>query len=163
MTVRLAAVEAGGTTFVCAIALDEPTNVLERAEFPTTTPAETIGRCVEWLSAREYDALGIASFGPIDLAPASKTYGYITTTPKPKWAGTDIVGPLRAVRTHARTHGHARTHARAHPPTRTRAHAHTDAQTHAHARARARTHARTDGRARTHRCARTRPSRLTPT
>ena len=96
--VRLAAVEGGGTTFVCAIAIDDPTNVVERAEFPTTTPAETIGNCVAWLKAQQYEALGIASFGPVDLAPNSPTYGYITTTPKPGWNNTDVVGPLRAVR-----------------------------------------------------------------
>ena len=40
-----AACEGGGTTFVVAIAHDDPTNVVERAEFKTTTPAETIGKC----------------------------------------------------------------------------------------------------------------------
>lgn len=62
----LAAVEGGGTTFVVAIARS-PTDVVERAEFPTTTPAETIGKVIAWLSEREYDALGVASFGPIDM------------------------------------------------------------------------------------------------
>ena len=40
MVLVLAAVEGGGTTFVVAIAHDDPTNVVERAEFPTTTPQE---------------------------------------------------------------------------------------------------------------------------
>ena len=31
------------------------------------------------------DALGIGSFGPLDLNPESKTYGYITKTPKLSW------------------------------------------------------------------------------
>ena len=53
---RLAAVEGGGTTFVVAIASD-PTTVLERAEFPTTTPKETLRKCREWLVSRHYDAL----------------------------------------------------------------------------------------------------------
>ena len=41
-----------------------------------------------------FDALGIASFGPIDLNNSSPTYGYITTTPKVLWRQADIVGPL---------------------------------------------------------------------
>ena len=40
-----AALEGGGTTFVVAIAHDDPTNIVERAEFKTTSPAETIGKC----------------------------------------------------------------------------------------------------------------------
>ncbi|ETV74825.1 hypothetical protein, variant [Aphanomyces astaci] len=40
--------------------------------------------------------IGIASFGPVDLNPASPTYGYITTTPKPHWANTNIVGAFKA-------------------------------------------------------------------
>ena len=40
-----AACEGGGTTFVVAIAHDDPTNIVERAEFKTTSPAETIGKC----------------------------------------------------------------------------------------------------------------------
>jgi fructokinase len=41
-------------------------------------------------------AVGIASFGPVDLHPASPTWGFITTTPKPGWAHTDVAGPFRA-------------------------------------------------------------------
>ena len=80
-----------------AIASD-PTTVLERAEFPTTTPKETLQRCCEWLASRGYDALGVACFGPVDLKPASPTYGYITTTPKPGWQHTNVLGPLKAIR-----------------------------------------------------------------
>ena len=98
MVLKLAAVEGGGTTFVVAIAHDEPTNIVERAEFPTTTPAETLGKCCQWLSTRTYDSLGVATFGPVDLNPNSPTFGYITTTPKPGWKNTDVLGPLCAIR-----------------------------------------------------------------
>lgn len=97
----LAAVEGGGTTWVVAIARDRPENVIERAEFPTTSPDETLGACAEWLAARQYDALGIASFGPVDLRPGSKTYGFITTTPKPGWQYVDVLGRFRAIRPEA--------------------------------------------------------------
>ena len=93
----LACVEGGGTTFVVALAKDDPTNIIEREEYPTTTPAETIGKCVAWLKTKQYDALGVATFGPVDLNKSSPTYGYITTTPKPGWKNTDILGPCKAV------------------------------------------------------------------
>ncbi|MBA4356022.1 MAG: fructokinase, partial [Novosphingobium sp.] len=32
-------------------------------------------------------AFGVASFGPIDIDPASSAYGTFTTTPKPGWSG----------------------------------------------------------------------------
>ncbi|MFM8288272.1 MAG: ROK family protein, partial [Planctomycetaceae bacterium] len=40
-------------------------------------------------------ALGVASFGPIDLDPRSPTQGFITTTPKLAWQFADLLGPLR--------------------------------------------------------------------
>ena len=94
----LAAVEGGGTSWVVAIASGGPSNIIERAEFPTTSPEETLGKCAEWLSTRKYHALGIASFGPVELHPSHPHYGYITTTPKPGWQYVDVVGPLMAVR-----------------------------------------------------------------
>ena len=98
MAITLAAVEGGGTTWVVALARGDPDNVVERAEFPTTTPEETLGACVDWLKTKEFDALGVACFGPVDLQPSSKTYGYITTTPKPGWQYVDVLGRFRAIR-----------------------------------------------------------------
>jgi len=94
--VRFAGVEAGGTSWVVAIAEGEPSNIVARAQFPTTTPEETLGKVSAWLDAQEggFDALGIASFGPIDPREGSPTYGQITTTPKPGWKFTDVVGAL---------------------------------------------------------------------
>ncbi len=42
----------------------------------------------------ELAAIGIASFGPVDPNPASPTFGYITTTPKPGWANADLAGAI---------------------------------------------------------------------
>ena len=78
----LAAVEGGGTTYVVALAKDKPENIIERASFPTTTPEETLAKCKAWLAQRSFDALGIATFGPVDPRTSSKTYGHITKTPK---------------------------------------------------------------------------------
>lgn len=99
MAAVYAAVEGGGTTFVAVTATGEPPVIVERAEFTTKIPpSETIKEVAAWLSERNYDALGVACFGPLDLDPDSKTFGFITTTPKPGWTFTDVLGPLRAVR-----------------------------------------------------------------
>jgi fructokinase len=89
-------VEAGGTKFVCAVG-SGPDEIEAERRFPTTTPDETIGRAVDFFREQrtELAAIGIASFGPVDLEPTSSTYGHITTTPKPGWAQTDIVGAIR--------------------------------------------------------------------
>eukprot|EP01089_Gocevia_fonbrunei_P020489 TRINITY_DN7657_c0_g1_i1.p1 TRINITY_DN7657_c0_g1~~TRINITY_DN7657_c0_g1_i1.p1 ORF type:complete len:300 (-),score=54.84 TRINITY_DN7657_c0_g1_i1:3-902(-) len=92
---RFAGVEAGGESFKVAIAEGEPSNIIETQVFPTTTPDETIPNIIGWLKSRQFDSLGIACFGPIDLDTNSSTYGYITTTPKKKWQNTDILGPFK--------------------------------------------------------------------
>ena len=88
-------IEAGGTKFVCAIGTG-PDDLRAVVRFPTTTPEETLGRAVAFLKEQgPLAGVGVASFGPVDLDPASPTYGHITTTPKPGWAGVDVVGPIR--------------------------------------------------------------------
>jgi fructokinase len=92
-------IEAGGTKFVCMVA-SGPDDVRAEERFPTTSPAETIGQAVAFFrqQAREVAlaGIGVGSFGPVDLDPASPTFGFITTTPKPGWANTDFAGVLRA-------------------------------------------------------------------
>jgi fructokinase len=62
---------------------------------PTTTPRETLGHVVSRLREQgPVDAIGIASFGPVDLRRDSPTYGRVTSTPKPGWRGADLVGTL---------------------------------------------------------------------
>lgn len=95
MTRLFGGIEAGGTKFVCAVG-SGPNDLRAETRFPTTTPAETIGRALDFFRAhRGLTAIGIASFGPVDLDPASPTFGFITTTPKPGWANVDLVGPFR--------------------------------------------------------------------
>jgi fructokinase len=91
----LGAVEAGGTKFVCGVGTS-PADLVT-ARIPTTTPAETLEAVVGFLrreAGRALEAVGIASFGPVDLHPGSPTFGYITSTPKPGWRGTDLAGTL---------------------------------------------------------------------
>ena len=68
---------------------------MERAEFPTSSPADVLEKVVAWLKTRQFDCLGVASFGPIELHRDSPKYGFITTTPKPGWRDADILGPIR--------------------------------------------------------------------
>lgn len=68
---------------------------VERGEFKTTTPAETLTKVVEWLKGKSFDCLGVASFGPIELHEGAPKYGYITTTPKPGWRDVDVLGNVR--------------------------------------------------------------------
>ncbi len=92
-------IEAGGTKFVCAVGRG-PDDVRAEARFPTTTPEETIGRALAFFREQEAQhgpvgAVGIAAFGPLDPNPASSHFGFITSTPKPGWANTDLAGPIQ--------------------------------------------------------------------
>jgi fructokinase len=91
---RFAAIEGGGTTWVAALCEGSPSNIIEREVFRTTTPEETLGQIRAWLAQRQFDSLGVGSFGPVDAEPSSPTYGYITSTPKPGWKNTDVLGLL---------------------------------------------------------------------
>ncbi|GAB4455636.1 MAG: ROK family protein [Anaerolineae bacterium] len=93
----LGGIEAGGTKFVCAVGAG-PHDVRAETRFPTTTPEETINQAIAFFKEQAQKeplaALGIASFGPVDPNPASPSFGYITTTPKPHWANTDLAGTI---------------------------------------------------------------------
>ena len=94
----LGGIEAGGTKFVCAVGTG-PSDLRAEARFPTATPEETIAQALAFFQEQAKHeplaAVGIASFGPIDPDPASATFGYVTTTPKPDWAHTDFAGAIR--------------------------------------------------------------------
>lgn len=93
-----AGVELGGTKCVAILARGAD-DVLARETIPTTSPDETIGRIqgilLDWKRDHDFDVLGIACFGPIDLDADSATYGSILATPKPGWSQTNIVPRLR--------------------------------------------------------------------
>lgn len=91
---RLGAIEAGGTKFICAVG-DEKGNIFERASFPTTLPEETMKNVIEFFIDKEIEALGVGSFGPIDPNRESPTYGYITETPKKGWSNYNFLGELK--------------------------------------------------------------------
>ncbi len=91
-------IEAGGTKFVCAVG-SGPDNIVASTRFPTTTPAETISQAVAFFAAEathyQIAAIGIGAFGPADPNPASSTFGYVTTTPKPGWNQVNFAGAVQ--------------------------------------------------------------------
>jgi fructokinase len=95
--VRVGAVEAGGTKFVCLLG-SSPDDVVARTRIPTgDDPARTLAAVVDFFAQHPAPAaVGIASFGPVELRPDHPHYGYITSTPKPGWRDVDLVGPIRS-------------------------------------------------------------------
>lgn len=88
------ALEAGGTKMVCAVG-DETGKIMEQISIPTTTPNETMPKIIDYFKGKDIKGIGVACFGPIDLNKESKTYGYITSTPKTAWKNYDIVGEIK--------------------------------------------------------------------
>jgi len=97
----LAAIEAGGSKFVCAVTSESGQTLVER-RIPTTTPDETLERLGAFFKeARAAHgavlAAGIASFGPLDLDTSSATYGAITGSPKPGWSGVNLQSRVKSM------------------------------------------------------------------
>jgi fructokinase len=91
----VAGIDAGGTTFKLGVT-DRAGAPLIKARLPTTTPEETILAVASSLkdlarsAGGEIAALGIASFGPVDVDANSPAYGTILKTPKEGWSGAAI-------------------------------------------------------------------------
>ena len=90
------ALEAGGTKMVMAIG-NEKGEIINQSTIPTETPDITMANILQYFRDQNISALGVGSFGPIDLDRNSPTYGYITSTPKLAWANYNIVGTLKTV------------------------------------------------------------------
>ena len=91
-----AGAELGGTKCIAVLAGDGG-ELVAREVIPTTSPVETLGRIegilLDWRNEHGFEALGIASFGPIDVDPSSPTWGHILPTTKPGWSGGVNVAP----------------------------------------------------------------------
>jgi len=93
----VAGVELGGTKCICILATG-PDDIREEVRLPTTTPGETLPAIAAVLARWSgFEALGIASFGPLELDPRSPDHGRIVTTSKPGWSGADVLGLGRAL------------------------------------------------------------------
>lgn len=90
---KIGALEAGGTKMVLAV-YDENGKELERISVATEEPAVTMPKMNEFFDGHRIDALGIGSFGPLDLNPRSPTFGNITSTPKLKWRDYPLLKEL---------------------------------------------------------------------
>jgi fructokinase len=91
-------IEAGGTKFVCVVA-SGPNHIVDEIRYATTVPKETLSRAVQFfqpfVASGQVHAIGVGSFGPLDLNPESPTYGFIAATPKPGWSNVNVLGTLR--------------------------------------------------------------------
>jgi fructokinase len=88
-------VETGGTWCVCAVGRG-PDEIEAQEQFRTAAPEETLERIVSFF--REHGpltAVGVGSFGPVDVNPRSPTWGFVTSTPKPGWQHTAVAPVLR--------------------------------------------------------------------
>lgn len=90
-----AGLELGGTKCV-AILAKGPQHVLAREVVPTGAPNDTLAELERILLGWKggFEALGIASFGPLDLDRSSPHFGHVRATPKPGWPGTDLAPRL---------------------------------------------------------------------
>lgn len=93
-----AGVELGGTKCIAILARG-PDEVIARTSVSTAAPEATLGALEEilrdWAGRHEIAALGIGSFGPLDLDPRSAQFGHMAATPKPGWSGIDIAPRLQ--------------------------------------------------------------------
>jgi len=95
-----AGIEAGGTKFNCMIAKD-PHQILAESQFPTLAPDVTIRRVCSFLKEQidrkgiQLERIGLGCFGPLDLNPASPSFGSITSTPKLPWRNTPILNMIQ--------------------------------------------------------------------
>ncbi len=91
------AIETGGSKVICAVGTG-PDDIRDRLRVLTTTPSDTLDEVVDFLLRHHREtplsAIGVGSFGPLDLRLGSPTYGHIAATPKPGWQYADLLGPL---------------------------------------------------------------------
>ena len=92
-------IEAGGTKFLCVVGTD-PTHIVDQVRIQTSPPGPTLEAAIRFFQPYcergKLKAIGVGCFGPLDLNRDSPTYGFITSTPKPGWQDTDLLGRLRS-------------------------------------------------------------------
>lgn len=90
----IGSIEAGGTKMVCAVG-DENLKIIDVQHFPTTTPDKTLSKLINYFQKFDLSALGVASFGPLDLNTKSSNFGTILQSPKLEWRNIPIYEILK--------------------------------------------------------------------
>mgnify|MGYP000907698596 CR=1 FL=1 len=90
LRVVFAGIELGGTKIICLVGTG-PDGVVDERRIETRDPETTLADVRAFLEPHDVDAVGIASFGPVELRPGHASYGHITRTTKPGWSQTDVI------------------------------------------------------------------------
>jgi fructokinase len=90
------AVEIGGTKTDVAVgtSLDD---MSEPHRIPTSDPDSTLEAIAGFFTGHHVMAVGVASFGPLNLDKSSSRYGTMLLTPKTDWTGTPLHARLQAL------------------------------------------------------------------
>ena len=86
---RYGVVELGGTKTLVAVGTT-PDDLYDVQRFETADPDSTLGSVIDVLAAQNLSAVGVASFGPLELRRDHADFGVITNTPKPGWRGAPV-------------------------------------------------------------------------
>ena len=89
-------IEAGGTKIICAVS-DNKLNIIDSLNIATKDPNYNMEQMINFFDKYKEDlkAIGIGSFGPVDIDPKSDSYGHILNTPKKEWENFDLVSPIK--------------------------------------------------------------------
>jgi fructokinase len=95
---KVGGIDAGGTSWRCAIYQDHET-LIARTSFPTTSPEETLARAIAFFNdqaaiGNKVETIGVACFGPLGVNKAMDNWGHILATTKQGWSHTDVAGIL---------------------------------------------------------------------
>ncbi|WP_295171815.1 ROK family protein [uncultured Brevundimonas sp.] len=95
----LVGIETGGTKIVCRV-IDDAGRTLTDTRFPTVTPDRVVDTLVATIQAAlpsgaRIGGIGVASFGPVIVDPASPDLGRMLATPKAGWTGFNLTQALR--------------------------------------------------------------------
>ncbi|WP_340644027.1 ROK family protein, partial [Phenylobacterium sp.] len=98
----IAAIETGGAKILCRVTEAEPSRPVSSqvaSRFVTTTPQQAVADLVGAIHGAiapgdTLAAIGLASFGPLVVDPASPDCGLMLPTPKPHWSGFNLAAVL---------------------------------------------------------------------
>jgi len=101
MSNMLGAIELGGTKVIAAVANDE-NQLIDQVRIKTEQPGVVLEQIIAFFKAKQIElnkqiqAIGIASFGPINLDANSDDFGCFFDTPKAGWSRFPLIASLKA-------------------------------------------------------------------